>query len=89
MMTAKEIRILMVENYNVAETISYKTKKKLQNGLCRILNANHLQQNILLMKLAICHGHLIIKAVSNKKNVSSKNYDSKELASKIYNSRNY
>lgn len=28
MMTAKEIRIAMVENYNGAETISYKTKKR-------------------------------------------------------------
>ena len=28
MMIAKEIRIAMVENYNGAETISYKTKKE-------------------------------------------------------------
>ena len=57
-----------------------KQKKKLQNGLFRILTANHLQQDTLLMKLAIWHGHLIIKAVyfSNKKNARFQKYDSKE-----------
>ena len=47
MMTAKEIRIAMVENYNGAETISYKTKKEatewiMQNFECKPSTAKYL-----------------------------------------------
>ena len=47
MMTAKEIRIEMVKNYNGAETISYKTKKEaaewiIQNFDCKPSTARYL-----------------------------------------------
>ena len=74
-MTAKEIRIEMVKNYNGAETISYKTKKEaaewiIQNFDCKPSTARYLANEACNMAWTfnIKGGYF-----SNKKEPGSKN----------------